>query len=288
MRNLVRWIFPVLFVLSISAQLRAQDVAAITGVVTDQSGAVVPAATVVLENPQTGAIYKTVGNAEGSYTINEVKPGPGYKITFTHSGFKPTTINGVYLNVDATRTENVKLGGRRGAADGGGFGGGSRTVTLDTTDAIRRKQLPGADAERSADRGQDEPLGAVLSAARASSLDGAVTGAREDQSNVSVDGLEVNDNATGQFGAIVGSAPVDSVQEFRGVTAGAMASEGQGAGGQFELVTKSGTNSFHGALDEYHRDTDLEANDWFNNNFGVGRPPLVRNQFGGNIGGPIW
>ena len=63
---------------------------------------------------------------------------------------------------------------------------------------------------------------------------------------------------------------------------------GNGGGGQFELVTRSGTNSFHGALVEYHRDTDLEANDWFNNVNGVPRPPLIRNQFGGNAGGPIW
>ena len=62
-----------------------------------------------------------------------------------------------------------------------------------------------------------------------------------------------------------------------------------GGGGQYELVTKSGTNSFHGALVEYHRDTDLEANDWFNNNAvpTVARPPLIRNQFGGDVGGPI-
>jgi hypothetical protein len=108
-----------------------------------------------------------------------------------------------------------------------------------------------------------------------------------DQSNVTVDGLEVNDNATGQFGAIVGTAPVDSVQEFRGVTAGELSNSGQGGGGQFELVTRSGTNKFHGNINEYHRDTNLAANSWFNNNIGVPRAPLIRNQFGGNVGGPV-
>ena len=60
-------------------------------------------------------------------------------------------------------------------------------------------------------------------------------------------------------------------------------------GGQYELVTRSGTNQFHGTLVEYHRDTDTEANGWFSNNDNpvVPRPPLVRNQFGGSIGGPI-
>ncbi len=54
------------------------------------------------------------------------------------------------------------------------------------------------------------------------------------------------------------------------------------------MVTKSGSNHFHGNINEYHRDTDLEANEWFNNFDGVPRSPLIRNQFGGNIGGPIW
>src|ERR1700678_2420171 len=98
MRSLFGKLVPVLFILLISVPMRAQNVAAITGVVTDQSGAVVPGATVTLENTQTGASYATITNAVGSYTINEVKPGPGYKITFDHSGFKPLAITGIYMN----------------------------------------------------------------------------------------------------------------------------------------------------------------------------------------------
>ena len=114
------------------------------------------------------------------------------------------------------------------------------------------------------------------------------TGARTDQYRVTLDGLDVNDEAYGSFGAVVAGAPVDSVQEFRGTTAGMLSSNGAGGGGQFDMVTKSGTNHFHGDLNEYHRDTDLEANEWFNNFDGVPRAPLVRNQYGGAIGGPIW
>ena len=66
------------------------------------------------------------------------------------------------------------------------------------------------------------------------------------------------------------------------------ANVGAGGGAQFSLVTKGGTNKFHGNINEYHRDTDLEANEWFNNFEGVPRSPLIRNQFGGNLGGPIW
>ncbi|NUQ30242.1 MAG: TonB-dependent receptor, partial [Acidobacteriaceae bacterium] len=80
---------------------------------------------------------------------------------------------------------------------------------------------------------------------------------------------------------------VDSIQEFRGTDAGNMAGSGTGGGGQFQLITKSGTNNFHGNINEYHRDVSTVANDWFNNQAGVRRPNYIRNQFGGNIGGPI-
>ena len=265
--------------------LKAQDVASITGVVTDQTGAVIPGVTVTLQNPQTGAIYKTVSNTSGSYTLNQVKPGPGYKIQFTHDGFNSEVVSGLYMNVDATRTQNARLS--IGAAQQTvQVSAANQDVTLNTTDATVGNnfqvqflnELPIQDRSTPSSLFTQQP---------GVTLDGAVTGARVDQSNVTVDGLDVNDNATGNFGSIVGNAPVDSVQEFRGVSAGPLSSAGAGGGGQFELVTRSGTNSFHGSLVEYHRDTDLEANDWFNNNAGVGRPPLVRNQFGGSIGGPI-
>jgi hypothetical protein len=136
---------------------------------------------------------------------------------------------------------------------------------------------------------------AVLFALQPGVANSSFTGARTDQSSVTLDGMDVNDiaagsrygNPTGQHATIVGMAPVDAVQEFHGAVAGLSSNIGTGSGGQFQLVTKSGTNGFHGDLNEYHRDTSTVANDWFNNNAGVGRAPLIRNQFGGAIGGPI-
>src|ERR1051326_8339358 len=81
----------------------AQNVASITGVVSDQTGAVIPGVQVTLENPETGATYKTTTNDSGSYTLNEVKPGPGYKIQFAREGFKAVIVSGIYMNVDNTR-----------------------------------------------------------------------------------------------------------------------------------------------------------------------------------------
>jgi hypothetical protein len=91
----------------------------------------------------------------------------------------------------------------------------------------------------------------------------------------------------GTFGTIVANAPVDSVQEFRGTVAGMTSNDNAGGGAQFSLVTKGGSNKFHGNINEYHRDTDLEANEWFNNYDGIARSPLIRNQFGGNFSGPV-
>ncbi|MGA2167821.1 MAG: TonB-dependent receptor [Terracidiphilus sp.] len=285
MRNLMAKMFPLLFIFLVSVQLRAQDVASITGVVTDPTGAVIPGVAVTLQNPQTDVTYKTVSNAEGSYTFNEVRPGPGYKIEFTHAGFKPLVISGMYLNVDTTRTENARLsvGTEQQTVQ---VSAAAENVTLDTTDATVGNNFEVQFVNDMPIEDRSNPA-ALFTMQPGVTLDGAVTGARVDQSNVTLDGVDVNDNMTGCFACIVANAPVDSVQEFRGVTASPLSSAGEGGGGQYELVTRSGTNQFHGALVEYHRDTDTEANGWFSNNSGVPRAPLIRNQFGGNVGGPV-
>ncbi|MFP5229171.1 MAG: carboxypeptidase regulatory-like domain-containing protein [Acidobacteriota bacterium] len=275
-----------LFVLSFTPALLAQqDTASITGIVTDASGAVVPGVKVVLTNPSTGVRYQAVTNAAGSYTINEVKPGPGYDATFTHDGFTTVAVKGMYLNIGATRTQNAAMTVGN-VVTTVAVSAASQDVTLNTTDATVGNNFQVQFVNDLPILNRDSPA-ALFTQQPGITLDGAVTGARVDQDNVTLDGLDVNDNETGNFGAIVAHAPVDSVQEFRGTTAGELASAGEGGGGQFTLVTRSGSNQFHGNVEEYHRDTDLEANDWFNNNDGVPRPPLIRNQFGGTFGGPI-
>ncbi len=274
-----------IFALVLSAQVYGQAVASITGSVTDSSGAVIPGASVTLENTTVSFKYQAVTNSIGTYTIQNVQPGPGYKITVQAAGFKMAVITGLYLNVSATRTQDVTL--HIGAeAQSVQVSAETENVTINTTDATVGNNFQVQFLNDLPVANRDSPS-ALFYQQPGVTLDGAVTGARTDQSNVTVDGLEVNDNATGGFGDIVGNAPVDSVQEFRGTTAGQLSSAGQGGGGQYELVTRSGSNQFHGALVEYHRDAALTANSWFNNNAGTPRSPLIRNQFGGNVGGPI-
>jgi hypothetical protein len=277
------------FTLSLAPMLCAQDTASIAGTVTDSLGAVIPGVHVVLTNPTTSAKYEGISNATGYFTINEVKAGPGYTATFSHEGFNSVAVTSLYLNVSTVRTQNAILTVGN-VITTVSVSAGDQNVTLNTTDATIGNNFEVKMVNDLPVQLRDTPASLfILEPGVTEDASGqySVTGARTDQSHVTLDGLDVDDRATGEFGVVIGNAPVDSVQEFRGVIAGETANFDSGGGGQFQLVTKSGTNQFHGSLFEYHRDTDLEANDWFNNNAGVPRPPLIRNQFGGNVGGPI-
>lgn len=262
-----------------------QSLASIVGTVTDTTGAAIPGATVDLRSATTGIDYHTTTNDRGYYFIRFVKPGTQYVLTVSRSGFESEKITHIDMNVAATRTQNstLQVGHSVQTIE---VSAASQNETLDTTDATLGNNFSGAFIQDLPIANRDSPE-ALFTMQPGMTLDGASAGARVDQDRVTLDGLDVNDMATGSFGAIVGNAPVDSVQQFRGVVAGEQANAISGGGGHFELVTKGGTNEFHGDLNEYHRDTSFEANSWFNNNAKVPRSPLIRNQFGGSLGGPI-
>ena len=90
-------------------QLRAQDVAAVTGVVTDTNGALIVGADVALVSVPTGASYHTKTNSDGSYSFVKIPPGAGYKVTIAKNGFQPIEVSDIYLTVANTRTQNAKL-----------------------------------------------------------------------------------------------------------------------------------------------------------------------------------
>src|SRR5581483_6191631 len=122
---------------------------------------------------------------------------------------------------------------------------------------------------------------------------GAVNGARSDQSNITLDGVDVNDQTGGYAFDSVLPITQDSVQEFRVTTSNYNADQGGGSGAEVALITKSGTNAFHGAVYESHRNTITSANDYFVRQAEMASgqpnkaPKLLRNIFGGAIGGPI-
>ncbi|HEY2460896.1 MAG TPA: TonB-dependent receptor [Candidatus Acidoferrum sp.] len=273
---------------------RAQEYAAVTGVVTDKSGGAIPAVDVTLDNDKVGFHLTVQTNEQGVYQFQRVAPGPGYTLTFSKQGFKKFGLQDVYLGVSTTSTHNASLE----------LGEISQTVevkatseaTLNTTDATIGNVFDTTLLHTLPIQLRDTPAallglqpGVVLAGTNDpnGNRDGAVTGARADQGNITIDGIDANDQATGQAFATVGNAPVDAIQEFRGITAGDTSDLGRSSGAEIQLVTKGGSNDFHGNAYEYHRNTATEANSFFNNENGVARPALIRNQFGGSLGGPI-
>ena len=273
-----------------------------TGEVTDSSGAVIPGAEVTLSNATTGLKFTQTTNGTGEYRFANIPPGQGYEATFSASGFTPVDVKSIYLTVATVRTQNATLS--VGAHTEIEVTASNSEVTINTSDAtvgntFDVQQLNNLPVEQ-----RNDPT-ALFTLQPGVTDSGAVTGARVDQNNVTLDGLDVNDFATGgasqqQYvgtgvvqgfgsGTIVGHAPVDSVEEFHGTVGGNLSDTGPSSGGQFQLVTKSGTNHFHGNLNEYHRDPSLVANTWFGNNSTpiVPRNHLIQNQFGGAVGGPI-
>jgi hypothetical protein len=273
-------------VFAMPALLAAQTSSTMTGVVVDTTGAVISGVAVVLSNPATGTEYKIFSNSAGSYRFADIPPGPGYRVVFSHDGFSPYAVDGIYMNVANSRTQNARLS--PGTHEQVEVNAGGQGATINIEDATIGNNYQVQKLNDLPVQSRSSPV-VLFTLQPGITLDGATTGSRTDQTNKTLDGLDVNDFATGLFTTIVGDAPVDSVQEFRGTTAGFTASSGVGGGGQFQMVTKSGTNAFHGNLNEYHRDNSTTANDWFNDNVVpvIRAPKLVRNQFGGAIGGPI-
>jgi hypothetical protein len=283
------------FLALFSSVVLGQQTSALTGVVTDANGAVVRGVDVKLTDTKTAAEQSTKTNDQGVYSFVKALPGSGYRITFSAAGFDSVVVTNVTLGVGVTETQNATLsvGQVTNTVEVTSAGG----VTLNTTDASIGNVI-------STRRLQELPIQLRNSPAALIGLQpgvvgnnvgttttnrvGSVTGSRADQGNITIDGIDANDQATGQFASTVGNAPIDAIQEFRTVTTNPGAGDGRSSGGQILMVTKSGTNAFHGSLREYNRTAATAANTFFNNKSGIARPQLTRNQFGGSIGGPVY
>jgi len=287
-------IFLVVLVTVSGGALIAQD-ASLSGTVTDPQGGVVPGAEVTLINPSTGTRRLVVSDDQGRYLIAQVAPGT-YEVRAELSGFKTSIVSGVELRVDSTLRLDLEL--ELGSVNEEVTVSAS-TVVLNTVDATLGKNFN----ERQI---VDLPLNSrnvvnLLTLQPGVTAQGEVSGARRDQSNLTLDGIDVNDQQqagsqpgldAAEPGSPVEFQPVlritpDSVQEFRVTVSNPSASQGRSAGGQVSLITKAGTNQWHGSLYEYHRNTVTSANTFFNNRVDIERPVLLRNLFGGSLGGPI-
>ena len=279
-----------------------QATTSLRGTVTDASGAVIPGANVTLTNPSKGARRTAQSGPDGVYEMLQLLPG-SYSLRATSPGFKDYSVQNIQLLVNSPATVNVHMvvGSQKQVVSVT-----SEAATLNTTDAslgtpFTENQVVQLPIEsRNVVELLSLQAGAVYTGDRADidvtedSRNGAVNGVRSDQSNVTLDGIDVNDQAHGYaFTSILRQTP-DSIQEFRVTTTNYNADEGRSAGAQASLVTKSGTNQFHGSAYEYLRNTATSANDWFikRDELDSGQPnvppQLNRNIFGGSVGGPIW
>jgi len=263
--------------------------------VKDSTGALVPGATVVLSNKATGQNFSTNSSSNGEFQLSQIPPAK-YTITAVAPGFgsqvkfaellvnQPATIN-FALSPQATN-EIINVSGE--------------AQTLNITDASLGGSANNAEIQALPSETRNVPdllsmqPGVLYLPTTSDSRSGAVNGGRSDQGNVTLDGVDDNDQVTGTAFKGVLRETQDSVEEFRVTTGNANADAGRSSGAQISLVTKSGTNQFHGALYEYHRPTFTVANDWFHKqaqlNSGEANVPgkLIRNIFGGAIGGPIF
>src|SRR6266446_2822448 len=267
-----------------SLTVHAQQFAGVSGVVSDKSGGVLGGVEVSLDNSSLGIHNTTTTNEIGYYQFLRLNPAGGYQLTFVLKGFRKLTINNITLAAATVETRNavLELGDVTQFVEVTATG----ESTLNTTDAtvgnvIDSRQVSSLPIQFRLDAANLMQLQAGVNDA------GSITGARSDQGNITLDGLDINDQAGGFAFSSTIAVSIDALQEVRTVTAGETADYGRSSGGGINLVTKSGTNNWHGNLREYNRNTLFAANDWFNNRSGVQRAPLIRNQFGGNLGGPV-
>ena len=261
----------------------------LSGTVTDPTGAVIPNASLTIVNAQTGLQRQATSDAQGHYNMEQLPPGT-YTLTAKSSGFVDTVLHGIQLQVNQPATMTVvfeKLGATSTAV----------TVEANAT------QVNTQDASLGNVIGTQAIVEVPLFARNITTLlsfqpgvtsfgvtddrNAAVNGGRADQGNISLDGADVNNEATRSALTSVLRVTLDSVEELRLTTTNADASKGRGSGAEVALVTRHGTNDMHGSLYEYRRGTETAANDFFSNRSGVPRAALLINIFGGSVGGPI-
>ena len=277
--------------------------ATLTGSITDGTGAAIPAATVAATDIETGVTSTAISTAAGLYRIESLLRGT-YRVTVKKDGFKSSIKDDIILHAQDSVVVNFAL-------DVGSVTESvsvtSAGVQLELEDATVSQVIEGAQVENAPLNGRNVmnlialtpgvvPQGATSGSALGNQ---AATGNYTNPAgwgNYQIGGGVAGDNASYLDGAPLNLqsqnwlalVPTqDSIQEFRVQTNNIGSDYGRYYGGVVNFTTKSGTENFHGTAYEYLRNTVLDANAYFNNESGVARPPLIQNQYGFALGGPI-
>ncbi|MGA8622592.1 MAG: carboxypeptidase-like regulatory domain-containing protein [Candidatus Sulfotelmatobacter sp.] len=293
---------------SLPAWAQSASSGTVAGVVTDPSGAVVGGAAVTLTDRATNIARTTTSNATGHYFFADVPPGH-YNLAVSKAGFSTTKTEDQEVLVGASLTVNLSLqiGGANVVVEVSAVGNELQTMNAtvgNTVDSLAIDNLPSL--------GRD--ISTFVELQPGVGPDGAVAGAVLDQSYFSLDGGNNSNDMDGSMnvytasmagdptggvatqndlGAGVGGptgvipTPQDSVEEFKVNTAGQTADFNSSAGAEVKIVTKRGTNAWHGTGYEYYKDNNWSSNSWQNNFNGVPIPSFHYNRYGGAVGGPI-
>jgi len=287
-----------------AAPLLAQN-GALSGLITDPAGRAVPSARISVENSSTTATRAVLSNQQGEYSVPALRPGP-YNITVEATGFRPIHQVGVVVEVDQRARIDFALT----------VGSNTESITvqgsaplLNTSDASVSTVIGNRFVENMPLNGRsfssliDLAPGVVLTPSNFyDQSQFSVNGQRPDTNYFMVDGVGANlgtsasnlgQGGAGQlpvtstFGGTSNLVSLDALEEFRIQTSTFAPEYGRTPGAQVSVVTKSGTNTFHGTAFEYFRNDKLDANDWFANRNALARPELRQNDFGGVLGGPL-
>lgn len=278
-----------------------QAIGSLRGTVTDPQGAAVSGAEVLVRNEETRAARATASGPGGVYLFSPLAPG-SYTVEAKLSGFKTAIRRKVEILVatPATLDLTLEVGLLTETVEVTAPPSAINTTDASLGDAFRErqvKQLPfsarNAVALLTLQPGvvftgeSDLELLSMGSTTDLKVREGVVNGVRSNQTNVTLDGVDVNDAE--RQSAFTSALPVtlDSLQEFRVVTSNANANAGVAAGAQVELVTKSGTNELHGNVRWFHRNDATAATPFFTNASGLSKPKQIRNQYGFSLGGPL-
>ncbi len=273
---------------------------ALTGTVTDPTGGVVPNVSIVATNTGSGQERSVTSSADGSYTLSLLPPGT-YRVKFSAAGFKTAEVGPVTITVTETPVLNRVLE----------VGSQTEQVTVEANVETVQTSNATLGTVISTRTVTDLPLNTrnytnllALSAGVNSTVnnataigkgsqDFAVNGSSNSQNNFAMDGVSIQNyggqGTTHEGGSYTsfGIPSPDAIQEFKIQTSQYDAGYGRNPGANVNVVTKSGTNQFHGTAFEFFRNTDLNANDFFLNRAGLPRPAINQNQYGGVIGGPV-
>lgn len=275
---------------------------AISGIVKDPQGLAIVDATVTVTNHDNGSTRTVQTTAAGNYAVLLLQPGT-YDVEASKAGFKNLKSEGIAVNVTETVGLNVTLP----------VGSIGETVEVRSSATDLQTETASLGIVTTAEQVVDLPLvnrnftqivglapGVSTEVTNAADIGRGNGGLTASSGRISVSGASVADNSYQMNGANVndlqesggdsGGYPIpnpDTIQEFKVQTVAYDASYGRAGGGNVNVITKGGTNSYHGSAFEFFRDTGLNANDWFLNEAGQPRGVLHQNQFGMTFGGPI-